>query len=207
MTHADLRTKRTKIFIQNALVELTHRRGFEEISVEDISKKAMINRATFYRYYKNKYLLVEDLYRDALQKLADDTGPPKALRGILVRGAPRKPDDERFQVAWTRLFDHFASNSRLYAAMLGDRGSAWFQTRMREHMAKFLRRWHLAQPKPAERKAESIPVDIAQAFLSNALIGIVSCWLKGGMRYSSARVAKWFRRMAREGYVRTIGHI
>jgi len=200
MACTDLRTKRTQVSIQNALIALTLKRSFEAISVEDICKKAMINRVTFYRHYKNKYQLVEDLYADALRKLADDMGPPRALRDILIRGAPRKRSNERLRVAWTRLFDHFASNSDLYTAMLSDRGSAWFQSKMRKHMAKFLRKWHLAQPKPAPKKSESIPVEIAQAFLSNAVIGIVSCWLEGRMRHSSTQVANWFRRIARGGY-------
>ena len=207
MTETNLRTQRTKIFIQNALIELTERQGFDTISVEDISKKAMINRATFYRYYKNKYHLVEDLYKGAFRKLSNDMGRPIALRDVFIRGAPRKVEDERFQAAWTKLFEHFASNSRLYAAMLSDKGSAWFQARMREQMAKFFQAWHRAQGKQARRTAEHVPADIGQTLLASTVIGILSCWLEGEMEYSAFEAAGWFRRIAREGYVRVLGWV
>ena len=54
----DLRIRRTHKFLQEAIIELINEKGFEAITVGDIAKRAMINRATFYRHYDDKYDLV-----------------------------------------------------------------------------------------------------------------------------------------------------
>ncbi|MBZ0292889.1 MAG: TetR/AcrR family transcriptional regulator, partial [Anaerolineae bacterium] len=51
----DLRVRRTRKLLQQALIELTVERGFSEITVGDIAERAMGNRSTFYRHYLDKY--------------------------------------------------------------------------------------------------------------------------------------------------------
>lgn len=62
---SDLRTIRTKESIKKALYKLAEDKSFDEISVTDITKKAMINRSTFYLHYRDK--------EDLLQSLCDET--------------------------------------------------------------------------------------------------------------------------------------
>ncbi|URL02894.1 TetR/AcrR family transcriptional regulator [Avibacterium sp. 20-126] len=50
----DLRVLRTHKLIRNALIELLEHKTFDKISVQDIVDTAMINRATFYKYYSGK---------------------------------------------------------------------------------------------------------------------------------------------------------
>lgn len=54
----DLRIRRTHHFLQEAMIELITEKGFEAITVGEIAERAMINRATFYRHYQDKYDLV-----------------------------------------------------------------------------------------------------------------------------------------------------
>ena len=54
----DLRVIRTKESIQDALVELIEEKGFEAITVKDITTRAKINRGTFYSHYQDKYDLI-----------------------------------------------------------------------------------------------------------------------------------------------------
>ncbi|WP_416375754.1 TetR/AcrR family transcriptional regulator, partial [Salinicoccus roseus] len=44
--------------IDNAIITLLEKKSFESITVQDISSEAMINRGTFYTYYKDKYELI-----------------------------------------------------------------------------------------------------------------------------------------------------
>lgn len=50
---------RTKRDITNAFLELLKSRTFQSITINDICEKAMVHRSTFYRYYKDKYDLLE----------------------------------------------------------------------------------------------------------------------------------------------------
>lgn len=64
MKKEDLRTKRTKKALKQAVVDLLEIELFEKISVTDICKKANVNRVTFYTHYNDKYELLDELIED-----------------------------------------------------------------------------------------------------------------------------------------------
>jgi AcrR family transcriptional regulator len=55
----DPRVKRTRKLILQAFNELLAEKGFESISVQDVTDKAEINRATFYDHFVDKYELLD----------------------------------------------------------------------------------------------------------------------------------------------------
>ncbi|GAJ16341.1 unnamed protein product, partial [marine sediment metagenome] len=63
----DLRVIRTKNSIRNALVELIEEKGFETITVKDITTKAKINRGTFYAHYQDKFDLMTKCQEEIMQ--------------------------------------------------------------------------------------------------------------------------------------------
>ena len=64
----DLRVKRTHHLLRQALMELMPEKGFQAITVQDIADRAMINRATFYEHFSDKYALLEYSLRDLFSK-------------------------------------------------------------------------------------------------------------------------------------------
>ncbi|MBA3873071.1 MAG: TetR family transcriptional regulator, partial [Anaerolineae bacterium] len=71
----DPRSKRTRRLLQNALTDLMHKKKFNEISVQDITARAEINRATFYAHFVDKYELLNAQIRDSFQSLLEDKLP------------------------------------------------------------------------------------------------------------------------------------
>jgi AcrR family transcriptional regulator len=55
----DPRIRRTRQSLQSALDKLLEKKEFEEISVQDITEAAEVNRATFYDHYPDRYALLE----------------------------------------------------------------------------------------------------------------------------------------------------
>ncbi len=55
----DPRVKRTRGLILQAFEVLLAEKGFETISVQDVTDKAEINRATFYAHFPDKYALLD----------------------------------------------------------------------------------------------------------------------------------------------------
>jgi AcrR family transcriptional regulator len=55
----DRRIVKTKRLLENALVKLMIEKGFDKISIKDLTEEADINRGTFYLHYKDKYDLLE----------------------------------------------------------------------------------------------------------------------------------------------------
>ena len=71
----DPRSKRTRRLLQDALTDLMSTKKFHEISVQDITARAEVNRATFYAHYVDKYEMLNELIRDTFQKLLDEKLP------------------------------------------------------------------------------------------------------------------------------------
>ena len=76
----DPRVQRTRNLIVEALIELTVQKGFASVTVEDIVKRAGINRATFYRHYQDKFDLL-DQYAEAVYQLPDYAPEPESAIG------------------------------------------------------------------------------------------------------------------------------
>jgi len=190
----DLRGRRTRAFIRDAFVELAQKRDFNRVSVQDIAQRAMINRATFYRYYPDKYYLAEEIFKGALRKMDTAIGPRIFREQSELSLALA---DKQAEAAWTGLFEHFASNSRTYTSLLSGKGSAWFLDRMRQNLINSFKRIHRIHRSP-------VPADVSRCFFASAVIGVTYFWLKGGMKHSAYQMAKWFRLMAYKGYIGTI---
>lgn len=76
----DLRIRRTQKAIKEAFFTLVEEKGFENVSVKDITDMAMISRNTFYLHYKDKFDLLDKICDDLTRKLFFDVG--KQLRRV-----------------------------------------------------------------------------------------------------------------------------
>ena len=54
--------------MREALIELIEERGFDALTVGEITERAMVSRAAFYRNYQDKYDLVEQIFEEAMQR-------------------------------------------------------------------------------------------------------------------------------------------
>lgn len=63
---------RTRKAIFEAFTELIQKEDFEKITVADICNKADVGKATFYRYFKDKYDVMNENYRIALFSCANN---------------------------------------------------------------------------------------------------------------------------------------
>jgi AcrR family transcriptional regulator len=65
--HADPRVRRTRKLLQDAFRELIHEKAFSEISIQHITDRATVNRATFYAHYNDKQDLAISVVKTDLQ--------------------------------------------------------------------------------------------------------------------------------------------
>src|SRR3989337_4369074 len=72
----DRRIQRTRQALRRTLMELIKEKGYDSISVEEITQRANLGRATFYLHYKDK----EDLLIDEFSELANERA--RTLSGI-----------------------------------------------------------------------------------------------------------------------------
>jgi AcrR family transcriptional regulator len=197
----DLRIRRTHKFLQEAMIELITEKGFDAITVGDIAERAMINRATFYRHYQDKYDLVAKIFEETANELVENMKPIPKDTGHM--------DTENTPEIWIQLFEHVAEHARLYRAMLGKNGSSWFAARMREHTIKIMleqeRRWK-QQVEPSQQIDPAMPQELPVMQLSQVLIGTIVWWLESEKSYTPRQMATWFHRFAYYGYLSALGY-
>jgi AcrR family transcriptional regulator len=63
----DLRVVKTRANIKNTFIDLLFEKEFNEITIQNILDKALINRSTFYKHYLDKYELAEQLTAETLK--------------------------------------------------------------------------------------------------------------------------------------------
>ena len=197
----DLRIRRTHKFLQEAMIELITEKGFEAITVGDIAERAMINRATFYRHYQDKYDLAAKIFEETANHLVENMKP---LHKDTRQSAMENPPE-----IWIQFFEHVAEHARLYRAMLGKNGSPWFAARMREHTIKLMLEIARQYEQPVEPRHQiepAMPQELPAMQLSHVLIGTIVWWLESEKSYTPRQIATWFYRFAFYGYLSALGY-
>ncbi len=86
----DPRVKRTRSLILRSFESLLAEKGFEAISVQDVTDKAEVNRATFYAHFQDKYALLDysisQMFRHEIEKRTLDAChySPDNLRNLIL---------------------------------------------------------------------------------------------------------------------------
>lgn len=62
--NTDLRVVKTRANIQKTFIDLLSEKDFDQITIQNILDRALINRSTFYRHYSDKYDLAEVLINE-----------------------------------------------------------------------------------------------------------------------------------------------
>jgi AcrR family transcriptional regulator len=175
----DLRVVRTRKMLRDAMIALVIQKGFTTITVNDIVKLAMVNRATFYRHYQDKYDLVES-YLDELY--AELNAAPVPAPGS---GEPNP--------RLVRLFEHIRDNAPFYQTMLGPQGYSGFGERIRRLTEATLQaRW---QASPLAERRPQMPMPMVLSYLSHASYGALVWWLEEGMSHSPEQMARWLHQL------------
>lgn len=73
---SDPRVSRTRQLLQQALWEALHEADFSSISVQDITRRAQVNRATFYDHFADKFALMDYALRERFQQRLAQRLPP-----------------------------------------------------------------------------------------------------------------------------------
>lgn len=68
----DPRIRRTRKLLHDALRNIMQDKIFDDISVQDITEAATVNRATFYDHYADKYALLDAMVAGGFHRMLDD---------------------------------------------------------------------------------------------------------------------------------------
>ncbi|TBL71610.1 TetR family transcriptional regulator [Paenibacillus thalictri] len=79
----DPRVKRTRqLLIQSFMELLEHKKNIYSISVQDITDRATVNRATFYAHFEDKYAFLECWMKEKFQRKLAETLPNSSISNM-----------------------------------------------------------------------------------------------------------------------------
>jgi AcrR family transcriptional regulator len=123
--------KRTRQKLMNALIELCDKKGYYNISVEDICKYAGTYRSTFYRYYENK----DDLLREIEKTYIQDTRNLTPSLLAYQAGDFEDMQDKHLQEFIEDMKYHYA-HKQLFKFLLSPTGDPYFYRKMQESLTQ-----------------------------------------------------------------------
>lgn len=184
---SDPRVRRTRRLLREAVLALAAERDFSAITVRDITRRAEVNRATFYLHYRDK----DDLVAQSLDALFDEfTAEDRAFVDAhhpVTAGVVPPPVVD--------LFRHVGDRPELYRRLLAGSGSSAFAARLRAfHERQFLSVW---QDMGLTAATGTPPPELRARFAATATQGVIGWWLESGREESVETMAAWLWGLAR----------
>lgn len=164
MDMQDRRVRRTQKALARALVDLTLEKGYEAITIRDITDRAEVGYATFFRHYHDK----DALLKDVLDVVLDE------LIGLLQ--TPMNGTDHA--ATGTLVFRYVQAHNEVVHVLLSSRSSSTMVRKIIEAgtQSVFSQNALLAE--------SSVPPEIAANHLVTSTISLIQWWLEHEMRYT-----------------------
>jgi AcrR family transcriptional regulator len=173
----DLRIRRTRSLLSNALVALMQEKSINKITVQEVLDRATVGRSTFYLHYRDKDDLFLCVLEDGLEMWST----------ALVR-----KQEKSYRVApVAEFFMHVGNAKKLYRALVDSgRIQAFFELAQGYFARGIARRLkNLVQSE----------LDARSHALAGNLLSLLKWWLDRGARESPKAMDELFHRMAWNG--------
>lgn len=178
----DLRSVKTMNAIEHTLIDLLVDKTFQSITVDEIAKKAVINRSTFYLHYHDKYHLLDDISDKKIKKVINTIHDEPHIRN-------EKLDSQLFSNDLEDSLNVIAANHKFYQFILNDNESLGLRKKMEDALF--------------DKLSTSFPVDtimereLLLKIISAIYTSVISWWLNKNMIYSvhymSTELVKFFK--------------
>ena len=173
----DRRVLRTRNLLRDSLKAFILEEGYDGISIQDITEKANLGRATFYLHYKDKDELLADLMDQQISEFSSQVPQISANEWWM--------DDAK---ALTKLFDFAAEHYDLYRILLIGKGGIPASRQLQRSIARYISD---AIQKTVEVTGRE-PVE-PEAFITNhfagSLLSTIYWWLENDLSFSAEDMA------------------
>lgn len=186
----DPRVRKTRRGLQEALIRLILRQGYDSISIQDIAAEAETARITFYRHYRDKDELLTSSLNALYEELAART-ERLSVQGLISGYSPIQT-----------LYDHMLEQEPLYRVLFSSRGTQMVIERLRHHLATHVRG---GIERSGRTPQGGIPLDIICYHVASAQLGLAMWWLDHGKPYPPSYMARISLWLTLSGLIETMG--
>jgi AcrR family transcriptional regulator len=183
-TRLDRRKARTRRQLHEALIALILERPYDEITIQDITDRADLSRATFYLHFTDK----EDLLLKGLHEVFDQIAP---------NAGPFAPDGAQAEEPPSLIvFRHAEENRDLYRAMIMARSAGVFAGDIRGYLARRIREHYASRVDPeASGLPAEVSIDVLCQHVASSMLGLLTWWLETDAPYTAEQMARMYQEL------------
>ncbi|PCS06156.1 TetR family transcriptional regulator [Lactococcus piscium] len=165
----DLRVKRTNKLITQAFIKLLGSKTFDKITINDISDEAMINRATFYSHFKDKF----DLFENIIDKFLGDFADVLDTENLVEENAINV---KKIEGALTKFYDFVNENPDLAKIFITHSNKEILSKRLLTILSE--RYSEIFDSLDVRNEDLKIPTDFVVSYITSIFIGTVNWWIE-----------------------------
>jgi AcrR family transcriptional regulator len=152
-------------------------KGYESITIQEITDRADLGRGTFYIHFKDKEEVVWSAFQDLFKELE---------REAHLQLDHNLPQVEYFGLL--NIFQHADKNRDLYRVMFGKQGSAALTARAQDFLANAFLYDIRSAPQPPEVNF-NLPEEIEAQLLTGVVSRLLYWWLGAPNEYTAGQMA------------------
>lgn len=162
----DRRVRRSRRALRDALISLILERGYASVTVEDITARADLGRATFYTHYTDKDDLLEHIVTDLIAELQERQRPLVSTSSVGFTGKPI-----------LEMFRHAAEERDTYRVILRGEGDGRALRRFADAQAATAAAVFAARAE-AQGVTPNVDIELLARAWAGEQIGVLQWWLE-----------------------------
>jgi AcrR family transcriptional regulator len=171
------RRQQTRRQLIETTLKLVLEKGYDSITIQDITDRADLGRGTFYIHFKDKADVVWAAIQDMMREMEQEAHKQ------IDRGMPQVE-----YYALRNIFRHAHNNRDLYRVVFGGQGSAMLAGRVQDLLAKILLFDIRSVPGPRDSEFH-IPEEMLAQMLTGLITRLLFWWLEYPNKYSAEQMA------------------
>lgn len=196
-TKLDRRVVRTRRALREALLSLILEKGYDAVTIEDITERADLGRTTFYLHYRDK----EDLLLESIAALTEELRKEVVMASLqqwnLIGGD---------QAPILEVFRHAAENATLYRIILQGQGATKTASLLSSIIADAVLEFIDMRSKQVKRKFHpQVPLNVFAHYFAGSMLGLLTWWLEQDMPYAPEEMTDMFQKMFFFGGLSVLG--
>lgn len=190
---SDRRVQRTRQLLQKTMLELILQKGYDEVTVQEITDKADLGRATFYLHYGDK--------KDLLVACIDTI-----IASISSQFEAFTPDQWAVwdEATLKKIFEIALDKANLYRVIISGQAGIEVSRRLHSLIASKTKQF-LEDLITRLNLSPNLPVDFLCHYYAGAMLSMIYWWLESENRYTPEEMTQMFREVASKGIQHVLG--
>lgn len=180
----DRRIQRTRQLLRDALITLILQKGYEDITVQEITDHANLGRATFYLHYRDKEELLMSSLTETFEELSQSMATEDQQRPLSLIA-----------------FRHAEQNQDLYRVMFSGQGTGGIVRQINAYIAERVQKRLVEQFSSLKLP---VPLEVISQHIAGSLLSLITWWLENNRPYTAEQMAQSFLKLNGEPFLRAL---